>query len=232
MAQRSRLGNRVAAILDPLQRRGPHSPLATAAALAVVLALLVSVAPMQLIAQKVVNRDDRENRTERRWSRMGELLTETAERGDIETLRHYLDNGVDVNTVAVGDGTALIGAARGGQFETAKFLIGRGADVNLDSPGDGNPLIAAAANGYADIVRLLLSEGAEIDAVVEGDENALINAARYGHVEVVRLLIESNADVNASVVTPEAEVRTPLGMARRNGHREVEQMLLAAGARD
>ncbi len=229
MAQRSRLGNRVAAILDPLQRRGPHSRIATVATIALTLALLVSLAPMQLIAKTL---GERENRTQRRWSRMGEILTEAAERGDIEALRHYLDNGVDVNTVAEGDGTALIGAARGGQFEAAKFLIGRGADVNLESSGDGNPLIAAAASGSVAVVRLLLSEGADIDAVVPGDENALINAAANGHADVVRLLIESNADVNASVVTPEAEVRTPLNMARRNGHRDVERMLLEAGAQE
>jgi beta-lactamase regulating signal transducer with metallopeptidase domain len=226
MAKRSRLGERIRAILDPAQRRGPHSAAATAATLAAVLALLISVAPARLIA-KVAHDPD-----ERRWSRLGEILTEAAEAGELETVRHYLDQGIDVNTVAEGDGTALIGAARGGQLEMAKFLIERGADVNLESRGDGNPLIAAAESGSVEIVRLLLDEGAEIDAVVPGDETALITASAAGRIEVVRHLIQRGADVNKSVLADRNEIRTPLNMARRGGHDDVEKLLRSAGAQD
>lgn len=231
MAKRSRLGERVRAILDPSQRRGPHSSAATAAALAVVLALLVSIAPAQLIAKAAMHDPKDNHREDRDWSRVGEILTEAAEAGRIDILTHYLDSGIDVNTVAHGDGTALIGAARGGQIETAQFLIERGADVDLESRGDGNPIIAAADSGSIEIVRLLLDHGAEIDMVVPGDENALIAASGAGHAEVVRLLIERGADVNKHVPA-DGEVRTPLLMARRGRHVEVEQILLSAGARD
>jgi len=227
MAKRSRLGERIRAILDPSQRRGPHSSVATAAALAVVLALLVSVAPARLIAKAAHDPDENEGA---RWSRMGEILTEAAEAGKISVVRHYLDAGIDVNTVAEGDGTALIGAARGGQLEMAKFLIERGADVNLESLGDGNPLIAAAGSGSVEIVRLLLDEGADIEAVVPGDENALITASAEGRAEVVRLLIERGADVNATVRADRNEIRTALLMARRGQHHDVERILLDAGA--
>ncbi len=232
MAGRSRLGSRIAAILDPSQRRGPHSRAATVATFAVMLALLVSVAPMQLIAQRVI--DDEEGRAPRRWSRIGEILTSAAARGDIDVLRHYLDNGISVNTVAEGDGTALIGAARGGQLETARFLIERGADVNLESRGDGNPLIAAAIGGHADVAELLLDRGARIDDVVPGDENALITAARLGREDVVKLLIARGADVNARVFVLDTDDgptwRTPLRMARRGGHVQIEKLLREAGA--
>lgn len=225
MAQRSRLGHRIAAILDPAQRRGPHSRAATVATFAVALALLVSVAPAQFVAAAIA--DEVPHR-----SPLGEALVKSAEVGDLATVRHLLNMGVDVNTKQDGDGTALIGAARGGELDVAKYLLENGADVNLACPGDGNPLIAAARRGSVEIVNLLLDEGAEIDAVVPGDENALIAASADGQGDVVRRLIERGADVNASVMTPENELRTPLRMARRNGHGDVEQILLDAGATD
>jgi ankyrin repeat protein len=54
---------------------------------------------------------------------------------------------------------------------------------------------------------------------------------------VARLLIDRGADVNASVAVLAGSddaptVRTPLRMARRGGHIEIERMLLQAGARE
>lgn len=233
MAQRSRLGERVAAILDPAQRRGPHSRVATVATFAVALALLVSIAPARLVAAAVAHAvvDAVPQR-----SPFGEALVQVAELGDLATVRQILDTGVDVNTLQDGDGTALIGAARGGQFEMVEYLLSRGADVNLACPGDGNPLIAASANGHALVARLLLDRGARIDEVVTGDENALITAARLGRTKVVELLINRGADVNARVLVLDSDDapvwRTPLKMARRGGHADIEKMLLAAGAKE
>lgn len=229
MAQRSRLGHRIQAILDPAQRRGPHSRAATIATLSVALALLVSVAPAQFVAAAVA--EEMNARTP-----MGEALVALAQAGAIDDVERLLDSGMDVNHVQYGDGTPLIGAARGGHVDMARMLIDRGADVNLACPGDGNPLIAAAAEGSVDVVRLLLDNGARIDEVVSGDENALITAARMGRGDVVQELIRSGADVNARVFVMfsdnGAEWRTPLRMARRGGFDEIEKVLLAAGARE
>jgi beta-lactamase regulating signal transducer with metallopeptidase domain len=229
MAQRSRLGHRIQAILDPAQRRGPHSRAATVATLAVALALLVSVAPAQFVGAAVV--DEFEQRTP-----MGEALVALAQAGAIDDVVRLLESGIDVNTIQSGDGTALIGAARGDQVEMARLLISRGADVNLSCSGDGNPLIAAAAAGSVDVVRLLLDSGARIDDVVMGDENALITAARMGRGDVVKELIRRGADVNARVLVLDSdygpEWRTPLRMARRGGFEGIERVLLAAGARE
>lgn len=229
MAQRSRLGDRVAAILDPAQRRGPHSRAATVATLALALALLVSIAPAQLVAATMGG--DSPRRTH-----LGEALVKSAEEGDFETVRRLVESGIDVNTVQPGDGTALIGAARGGEIDIADYLIAQGADVNLASPGDGTPLIAAAIGGHADVAELLLNRGARIDDVVRGDENALITAARLGRRDVAELLVYRGADVNARVFVSDSdfgpEWRTPLRMARRGGHSTIERLLLTAGATD
>jgi ankyrin repeat protein len=196
--------------------------------LVLLLALLVGVAPARLIAAAAetvaVERDvDR--------SPLGEAMVKFAEAGDIDGLEKLLDAGVDVDTVAPGDGTALIGAARGGQKATVEFLLDRNADPNVTSRGDGSPLIAAARNGHAKIVAALLAAGANLDEVVPGDENPLMQAAAHGQEEVVGLLLARGADVNAQSYE-DGVLRTPLRLATRNGHAKIVKMLVEAGAKE
>lgn len=224
MASPSRLSQRVRALLDPSQRRGPLGRFATMTVLAVMLLMLIVVAPARLIA---ASRGERV----RTWSQAGEQLAEAAEAGRMDVIKQFLDAGVDVNTVAEGDGTALIGACKGGHVDLVRYLIDRGADVNLASPGDGNPLINAAREGQLEIVQILLDAGADINEVVPGDENPIINAARYGHEYVVNLLITRGADVNVRAYEG-SELRTALKMARRGGYRDIEERLIGAGARE
>jgi bla regulator protein BlaR1 len=237
MASRSRLAQRIDAILDPLQRRGPHGGFSAAAVLTALLVLLVGVAPARLIAavtdtaQQSFNPDpdiDFNVDPSLEVSPYAQVLVEAAQAGDLADVRRLIKR-IDVNTVAPGDGTALIGAARGGQKEVVDFLLDNNADPNLESLGDANPLIAAAAAGHPDIVQRLLEAGANIDEIVPGDENALMQAVWHGHEDVVRLLLARGADVNARSYERD-ELRTPLRLARKGGHAELERILLAAGA--
>ncbi|HEX7828543.1 MAG TPA: M56 family metallopeptidase [Thermoanaerobaculia bacterium] len=231
MASRSRLALRVSAILDPTQPRGRHSRAAASATLVVAFALLVSIAPVQVVAaaaaELIAPITDRSSRA----GMVAEHLIETASKGDLVGVKELLESGVDVNTALRGDGTALIAAARGGHLDLITYLLEVGADVNLSVEGDGNPIIAAAESGQVDAVKMLLEAGASIDEVVPGDENALITAAASGRTDVVRLLIDEGADVNLETFADGREYRTALRMARRGGHTDIEQMLLRAGAR-
>ncbi|PYQ29556.1 MAG: hypothetical protein DMF56_11360 [Acidobacteria bacterium] len=229
MASRSRLSDRVRALLDPRQRRGPLGTFAAAIVIAVTLLMLVTVAPARLIA--ATNDGDGDRPHARRWSQFGERMAEAGEAGRMDVIKEMLDAGIDVNTVAEGDGTALIGAAKGGHEELVRYLIDRGADVNLASRGDGNPLINAAREGHLEIVRILLDAGADINEVVPGDENPIIQAAWHDHLYIVELLITRGADVNVRAYEGR-EVRTALMMARRGGYKEIIQRLIEAGARD
>jgi len=236
MASRSRLSERVRAILDPAQRRGPHgraASVATAVAMAAGLALFGSVhlvaalaPPTEAVAAKPDDDDDL-------WH---DAVEKAAEKGDIDRLQQLIDRGLDINHSFDGDGTALLIAAENGRLEAVKWLLLHGADPNVPSPGDGNPLIAASEQGHGDIVKVLLHRGARVNDVVPGDETALITAAAAGREKIVRLLISEGADVNLGVWadgddTRPADWRTPLIMARRGGHDGVVKILLEAGAR-
>lgn len=259
-ARPSGLASRVAAILDPGRQRGGPGRLAVGGAVSAALILLLLVAPARLVRAEqrsaVLSSSAAPLLPEpmyRKAVRQGvaggiadgiaegvadgvgegkqEALIEAAKHGDIEAVRFLLRQGADPNGAVSGDGSPLIAAAGKGLQDTVRFLLEQGADPNLGVRGDGSPLIAAAKGGHAEVVRMLLRAGADVDQVVPGDENPLIQAAWKGRLEVVRILLDAGADPNVRVMEQD-ELRTPLRMARRGGHRDVERLLLERGARE
>jgi len=245
MANRSDLARRVTALLDATQQRGRAGAFAGASALTAAVLAGSVVAPMRAVAVSgsptavgggatTEQQRNAPQRVRRLTSRLDVALYEAASDGDVEEMTALLGAGANVNAAINGDGSPLIGAARGGHLDAVRLLLDRGAHVDMGVPGDGNALIMAAGAGHAAVVALLLDRNASVDLVVEGDENALINASRNGRLEVVKLLVSRGANVNARIWAPTArtdgEWRTPLNMARRNRHADVEQFLRSAGA--
>jgi beta-lactamase regulating signal transducer with metallopeptidase domain len=241
MASRSDLGTRVTALLDATQRRGRVGRRATALVLPAAAAAVLTIAPLRAVT--VVSEAGpslagaQTARPQQGSSRFNRGLVEAAGDGDVQAMTEFLNAGADIDAAVDGDGSPLIAAAREGHLLAVRFLLERGADVNLAVAGDGNPLIMAAREGHRAIVELLLSRGAIVDQVVPGDENALIQASGSGHLPIVEMLVSQGADVNAAVwVGPRDQVdgagewRTPLSMARRGRHANVEKFLLSRGA--
>jgi beta-lactamase regulating signal transducer with metallopeptidase domain len=239
MASRSDLSVRVAALLDPRQKRGRFSPVLSVTVAAAVAVLSTAVSAVHFVEAASDDAADDLSLAEFLQPSRGErALYRAALRGDVQRMTELIDGGANVNRAFDGDGTPLIGAAREGKLAAARLLLDRGADANLAVAGDGNPLIMAAREGHIAIVELLLDRGARIDQIVPEDENALIQASASGHLDVVKLLLSRGADVNSRAWTeaaferPNGEWRTALSMARRGRHAEVVKVLLAAGARE
>ena len=238
MASPTRLSERVHAILDPGQVRGPHGRITSILTMAAVAAVLVLAGSVRLVAapQPVATFAESGDRDRD----IDEVVIHAAEKGSIPRLRQLLDNGTfKINHAFEGDGTAMMIAAKYGHIDAVRFLLDRGADPNVASRGDGNALIIAAATGELEIARMLLDRGARVDDIVPGDETALINAADSGHGAMVRLLIDRGANVNLGVRVERmdgnrtvTELRTPLRMARRGGDSGIIKMLTDAGARE
>lgn len=119
----------------------------------------------------------------------------------------------------------LMYAARSGSVETVRALIEAGADLNKKDKTIGKtPAGHAADAGDAEVFRLLEEAGAK---VTKADRLELfIGAAASGRLATVRSLLDGGRDVNS---------RNWIGLtavmaAAREGHADVVEFLIAAGA--
>ena len=160
-------------------------------------------------------------------------LQYAAESGDLEIVKHLLDNGAAINDrpANVAGGTALQLAATERHIDIVTFPLQSGADINAPpSPNYGaTALQLAAAKGHIDIVSLLLKSGADINAPPSPDHGAtaLQFAAINGYIGIASLLLENGADINA----PSSSIgeRTALEGAAEWGRLDMVKFLLDEG---
>ena len=102
-----------------------------------------------------------------------------------------------------------------------------GINDPLDKTGR-QPIHAAAAHGHADLVAWLIDHGADADSPgLWGHRiTALHLAARAGHRGVAEVLLDRGADVMAR----DRDGRTPLELAKANGHADLADLLGEHGA--
>jgi ankyrin repeat protein len=145
--------------------------------------------------------------------------------------RALIQAGADVNAKdAIQDSPYLYAGARG-HLEILQATLAAGADLKSTNRYGGTALIPAAERGHVQAVAMLIAAGVNVDHVNNLQWTALLEAIILSdggprHVHIVRQLIDAKADVNLA----DGDGVTPLHHARRRGYREIESMLLAAGA--
>jgi hypothetical protein len=152
--------------------------------------------------------------------------------GHSEVVERLLQEKVDVNAAARGNGrTALQAAAEGGRLAVVEQLLQEKADVNAAAAewSGRTALQAAAEGGHLAVVERLLQEKADVNAAAARDNGrtALQAAAEGGHLAVVERLLQEKAKVNAAA---RGNGRTALQAAAEGGHLAVVERLRAAGA--
>ena len=85
-------------------------------------------------------------------------------RGDIESVRAFIEAGADVNARDAEGMTPLMYAAKSGNIESVRILIESGADVTAQDSERRTPLSLAAKRENAEIVRLLTEAGADVNS--------------------------------------------------------------------
>ena len=147
-----------------------------------------------------------------------EELFDAARRGDRARIVQLLDAGVDVNSKARYDATALMFAADRGHLEIVRLLVERGADVNAaDTFYKFTALGAALGNGHREVAKYLLQHGAK------GAVAALNTGVREGDEELVKLALAS-PDLDAP------SLHAALARAKRGSHAAITEMIGAAAA--
>ena len=96
-------------------------------------------------------------------------LDKLIKRGDIVSLRHELDAGLDPNLANRYGYTILMSAAIYGGTHIGRLLIERGAQLDCRSTHRETALSLAIQSGHPSFVKLLLEHGASVDCNPHGN---------------------------------------------------------------
>lgn len=149
----------------------------------------------------------------------------------IEVARVLIEAGADVNAKdRINDSPYLYAGARG-HLEILTMTLAHGADLRSTNRYGGTALIPASERGHVDTVRTLIEAGGDVDHVNNLGWTALLEAIILGdgaerHQRIVELLVKAGADINLA----DRDGVKPLQHARSRGYREIEAILVAAGA--
>ncbi len=152
--------------------------------------------------------------------------------GHHEAMRALVAAGADPNALERDRYDIVTIAAVANDVPTLKVSLELGCSAkNVTSRYDGTALIAAAHLGHTEVVRALITAGAPLDHVNNLGWTALIESIVLGdggrrHVATLEALVEAGANVNL----PDGHGQTPLTLARRNGHDDMQRILERAGA--
>lgn len=185
-------------------------------------------------------------------------LTLASYKGHVEMVKYLLEKGADFEHKTDEMHTALMEACMDGHVEVARVLIEHGASVNMPPDSFESPLTLAACGGHVELADLLIDNRADLEEKNDEGYTPLMEAAREGHEEMVALLLFHDADINA--ITEETQetaltlaccggcyevakflleagadpnlgnASTPLMEASQEGHLELVQLLIKAGA--
>ncbi|KAL8855889.1 MAG: hypothetical protein Q9178_007454 [Gyalolechia marmorata] len=153
----------------------------------------------------------------------GTQLTNSAYKGDLETVRWLLTEGADINLQDNHDYTATHYAIEANEVEMVALLLENGADPRIF----GSTLDQVLDN--VTIAKLLIDSGVDIDAASCGNYrgwSALHTVAAFGPIERVEFLVANNANIDKQ----DNDGATPLMTAIDMGRTSAIRVLIDAGA--
>ena len=126
----------------------------------------------------------------------GQAMLDAAARGDVETLKRLIAEGVSLETTNAAGETPLLLAVRNDHLSSAVLLIHAGGNINAQAGNKDSPWLLAGALGRTEMLRHMIPKGPDFSLRNRYGGNALIPACERAHVETVKLLLTTNIDVN------------------------------------
>ena len=152
---------------------------------------------------------------------------------DVKTAKVLIDAGADVNIQDHMKNSPFLYAGAEGFIDILKLTIKAGADPTITNRYGGTALIPASEHGYVNVVKeLLINTDIDVNHVNNLGWTALLEAIILNNgnqiqQQTVQILIDHGADVNLT----DNENVSPLQHAREKGFKEIEAILLKAGAK-
>lgn len=152
---------------------------------------------------------------------------------DLISAKVLIEAGADVNIQDDMQNTPFLYAGAEGYLDILKLTIEAGADPAITNRYGGTALIPASEHGYVDVVRELLTQtSVDVDHVNQLGWTALLEAiilndGNAQQQETIQILIDHGADVNIS----DRDGVSPLSHAQNKGFKEIEDILVQAGAK-
>jgi ankyrin repeat protein len=150
--------------------------------------------------------------------------------GDVATVRHMIERGMDPDSKGTQGWTALRKAAIKNKYEVAFELLRRGASVDARNHFGQTALLLACAYGHHEMASLLLFYGADPNLGNSGGQTPLMIAASKGHVLVVGALLDAGRRIDINQTDHGG--KSALHCAIEFDHDNITKMLEAAGAKN
>lgn len=146
--------------------------------------------------------------------------------GSIDTVKYFLEQGMDINTRNFEEKTALYETSSNRKPEVVELLLKRGADPNLTDDRGDSPLHRAAYFGRVENAVLLINAKADLNLKNKYGDTALHIALKKGHLPVSKLLIENGAKINEK----NKKGQTPLDIAYLAADEQAVKLLSSLNA--
>jgi serine/threonine-protein phosphatase 6 regulatory ankyrin repeat subunit B len=184
----------------------------------------------------------------------------TAAEGCLKIAKLLIEHKVNVNQVTTDEGvTPLHRAVDEGHLKIARLLIKSHADVNQATRDGCTSLYSAAYKGHQNLAKLLIEHNTDVNLKTKKEKTALDIASERGHIDLVELLkqrkrldskyienlcdacvrgdikqvkswIDIGVDVNTNFKDTNGVEGTPVYYTANEGHLDIIQLLLQAGA--
>jgi Ankyrin repeats (3 copies) len=157
-----------------------------------------------------------------------QVMVDAAGSGNAQVVQAELNKRFDREAfAATRPWTPLHWAATAGHADVVRLFLAKGIDPDVRGGKGETSLMLAAWKGHISVIDALLSRGAKVDAVDNEGVSALQLVSRVGLGDMVKVLLANHANVNDG---SEAKYSLSLRAAIQNGHADIVQTLVTAGA--